>query len=1371
MSSRNISLGFSCFIFAACLLTGLPLELLAEPPAAATSQEQEQKPMPPAPEAPKRPEVRRRPVAGEEKEKSKDNTANPAPAGAKEDATQQRLNAIEQQLSEISKMIQGLKQPDNRPAAQLKTPVAASGAKPKDADLPTEIPSAFLKGVTWRSIGPANMGGRITDLAVQESDPSTWYAATASGGLIKTTNNGTTLQSLFDREKTVALGAVAVSASDPNIVWVGTGENNPRNSVSYGDGVYKSTDGGKTWKNMGLKETFQIGEIIVHPKDPNVVYVGALGRLYGPNDQRGVFKTVDGGQMWTKAFYIDDRTGIIEMQMHPTDPNTLIVAAWERLRDGFDSWPGSEVPIPDGYDGYDPIRKWGPGSGLYKTTDAGTTWRRLTEGLPSSPMGRIGLDWYRKDPNILYAVIDCENIGKGPAPLSVYLGATGVDRDGKAKILQVAKDSPAAKAGLQVGDILESSGEESITSFDQILDLMRKRKAGDSLTLNVARGSEKKELTAILTARSGGGASASTVWIGASGEDEVEGLRLTQVMAQAPSGKAGLQVDDIIIQVEDAKAQSFEKLVDLVRSKQAGDKIKLKVKRGEESLDLVVTLEDRPGTRTTAPTATNVYMGIQGQDAEGGGARLSAVTAKGPAEKVGMMVGDIVQTVNGEKVANYAKVVEILRAAKVGDSLKIVVQRATETKEFEIKLEARPLPSRPYSASLGGQAANVQDQQGAMGHEYGGVYRSTDGGQSWIRVNSVHSRPMYFSVIRVDPSNDQRVFLLGVAQYQSSDGGQTFEANLGRGVHADGHALWVDPHNGKHMIIGVDGGVYVTYDRGANWEHLNKLALGQFYHVAISPKYPYYVYGGLQDNGTWGGPSQTLNGTGPVNEDWLSVGGGDGFMCRVDPHDPELIYYTSQNGSMGRRNLKTGERASIRPPRVEGQPEIRFNWNTPFILSHANSRIFYAAGNYVFRSLDRGNNLQPISPEITLTKRGSATALSESPRNPNVLYVGTDDGALWVTRDGGSNWMEISKQLNLPAPRWVSTIEASRFADGRVYVCLDGHRSNDDEPYVYVSEDFGKTWKSIRNNLAWGTTRCLREDPVNENLLLVGTEFSVMASTDRGGHWNSLNTNLPTVPVFDFAFHPASSEVVAATHGRSLWIADLTALRQLKASHLASAPALYKPSATVRWRREPSRGSTNQRFAGSNPNAGAVIHYSLPKKAQKVSIKIHKATGELVRELPGATAVGLHRAVWDLIEQPPAAGNRGGRGGTGGGGTGSGAGGQAGQVRQATTGESNPSGESGERSEAPRLDPSRPRSRSALSGNYKVVLSVDGQETTSELRLVTDPNLQAVTDLLEATGQASGFMFESDEEDEEEEEEGKPIDSDIRDPKVPVIDQ
>jgi S1-C subfamily serine protease/photosystem II stability/assembly factor-like uncharacterized protein len=1317
------------------------------------------------------------------------------PRGGPPVRQEDRLERIEKQLSELTKALQSMK---GAPAADesKRMDTSSAPAAEKKPEWNGELSKEWLKGIRWRSIGPANMGGRIVDLAINESEPSTWWAATASGGLLKTTNNGISFSHQFDQEATVSIGAVAVAKSDANIVWVGTGENNPRNSVSYGDGVYKSVDGGKTWKNMGLKKTFQIGEIVIHPTDPNTVYVGALGRLYGPSEDRGVYKTTDGGNTWEKCFYIDDRTGVIEMQMHPSDPNTLIVTAWERLRDGFDSWPGNEVPIPDGYDGYDPIRKWGPASGIYKTTDAGKNWRKLTKGLPTSQLGRIGIDWYRKDPNILFAIVDCENIGKGPAPLNVTLGAVGSDVEGKVIIQQIYPRSPAERGGLKVGDIVEAIGSQAITSYDDILKQMKDLKSGDKMSLNVLRGSEKKTLEFTLAARSGrSSGQPSGVWFGGLGEDEENGVKLLQIVAESPAGKAGLQADDMVTEFDGKAATSWEEIVATVGSKKAGDKVKVKYVRSGDSKEVEMTMENRPapagGSAPPSQAQSRVYLGIVGQTAPAGGALLTDITKDGPAEKAGFMKGDVVKKINDKSIETYRAVTDLLRDLKVGDKLMIQVARATELKEIEVTAAERPAPTRPYTASLGGQSPNVQDQQGAKGFEYGGVYKSTDGGESWTRINSVHSRPMYFSVIRVDPNDDQKIYLLGVEQYRSLDGGITFDGNLGRGVHADGHALWIDPKDGKHMIIGVDGGVYVTYDRGGRWDHLNTMALGQFYHVAIAPKYPYFVYGGLQDNGTWGGPAISLSGRGPVNEDWLSVGGGDGFMCRVDPNDPDLVYWTSQNGAMGRRHMKTGERASIRPRTVEGQPAVRFNWNTPFILSNANSRVFYAAGNFVFRSLDRGNNLEKISPEITLTKRGSATALAESPRDTNVLYVGTDDGALWVTKDGGKEWVEIGKGLNLPAPRWVSTIEASRFADGRVYVCLDGHRSNDDEPYLFVSEDYGKTWRSIRSNIPWGSTRCLRESPVNENVLLVGTEFAVYASGNRGGHWNRLNSNLPTVAVFDFAFHPNNGEVVAATHGRSLWISDISPLHQLGGDPMKEAAVLYRPTPAIRWRREASRGTSNRSFAGENPSSGATIYYALSKKAKEVEIKIADATGQVVREIRGTNEPGLHRVNWDLITTPSArgtpregGGSRGEGSGGRGGGRREGGGGSptGGQRRGSSTPESSTQASASNPQEAvpaasgegtAEQEPAQRRgfgtggrSRPASSGSYKVILMVDGKELSEELRLLSDPNVPVLNDLTGAEWEYELWMGDVEEDSEEEEREREEAEARQRDSSI-----
>ena len=513
---------------------------------------------------------------------------------------------------------------------------------------------------------------------------------------------------------------------------------------------------------------------------------------------------------------------------------------------------------------------------------------------------------------------------------------------------------------------------------------------------------------------------------------------------------------------------------------------------------------------------------------------------------------------------------------------------------------------RPYSGGLGAQRENAQDEQGPDGFQTGGVYKSTDGGESWQRINSLNPRPMYFSQIRVDPSNENFVWVLGVSLYQSRNGGKSFTAVArNRGVHDDLHALWIDPKDGRHMIVGGDGGFYQTYDRGERWDHLNHLALGQFYNVVVDPRPIYRAYGGLQDNGSWAGPTRTLRGTGPTNEDWLSVGGGDGFVCAVDPEDPDIVYSESQGGAIQRRNLKTGERASIRPLRIPGKPPHRFNWNTPFILSKHNPSIFYCAGEYVWRSVKRGENLRVISPEITRTKHGSATALAESPRNPDVLYVGTDDGALWVTRDGGAKWVDVAGKVGLPGPRWVASIEPSRYVEGRAYVAFDAHRSNDDEPYVFVTEDFGQTWKPIRANLPVGSTRVCREDIHNHDMLYVGTEFAAWVSADRGESWTKLNNNLPTVAVHEFAQHPTSGEIVAATHGRSLWVLDVAPLRQMTAEALKAKAYLYQPNTVLNYRPEGGHegglSPSERKFAGQNPPRGAP-NLLLPREACGQSI-------------------------------------------------------------------------------------------------------------------------------------------------------------------------
>jgi photosystem II stability/assembly factor-like uncharacterized protein len=946
------------------------------------------------------------------------------------------------------------------------------------------LPADYFKALSWRSIGPANMGGRIVAVAVAESDPSTWWAATASGGLIKTTNNGITFEHQFDREATVSIGDIAVAPSNKDIVWVGTGEHNPRNSVSYGDGVYKSLDGGKTWKNMGLKKSFQIGRIVIHPKDPDIVHVGALGRLYGPNEERGLFRTTDGGKTWKQVLYVDDKTGVIELKMSPGDPESLLAATYERQRDGYDL--------------NDPIKKWGEGSGLHRSTDGGKTWTKITKGLPTSKLGRIGLDFSRKDPRTVFAIIESEKIGLGPPP------AAGI-----------------------------------------------------------------------------------------------------------------------------------------------------------------------------------AYMGITGQDRQAG-AELMSVNVGGPADRAGLKPGDIIVGIDDKPVRSYRDLTEIIRGHKGGEKVKVTRKRENDTKVIEVTLGTRGGPGappgsgadRPYGSNLGGQRENAQNEQGKDGFQYGGVYKSTDAGETWTRINSLNPRPMYFSQVRVDPSDDSNIYVLGIALYRSNNGGETFRSDAGKGAHADHHALWIDPRDGRHMILGNDGGVYVSYDRANHWDHLNTTAIGQFYHVAVDSRPLYRAYGGLQDNGTWGGPTRTRSNPGPINEDWIHIAGGDGFGCRVDPNDPDLLYFTAQWGNLGRRNLRTRDMVRFKPQAPRGSPEYRFNWNTPFVVSAHDSRIFYTAGNLIFKSTDRGRDLRPISTDITATPKGSATALAESPKNAQLLYAGTDDGYVWVTRDGGKNWSNVTKNVGLPGLRHVSSIEASRYVEGRVFVVFDAHRSDDDKPYVYVSEDYGETWKPLHGDLPkWGTTRVLREDIENPNLLYLGTEFFVFCSLDRGQTWVKLNNNLPTVAIHEIAQHPTGGEIVAATHGRSLWVLDVTALRQLTAATQSEAATLLRPATTVRWLPDPSRGRTNRRFVGDNPEPGASLYFILTKKADKVGLKIIDGSGKRVRELDAPKTPGLHRVLWDMTS---------------------------------------PVAEKPMPGEPPRGNP-------VAAGTYKVVLTVDGVELTQFLKIENDP--------------------------------------------------
>ena len=823
----------------------------------------------------------------------------------------------------------------------LFVPLSASGQE-------TPFPQ-FLEVLRPRCIGPANMSGRITEVAVYEKEPRIQYVASASGGLWKTLNNGLTWKPVFEREKTIALGAVAVCQSNPNLVWVGTGEANARNSVSWGDGVYKSVDGGKTWQHMGLKETEHIGRVVIHPQNPDIVYIAALGKLWGPNKERGVFKTSDAGKTWEHVLAINENTGCIDLAMDLDDPTLLYAAAYQVRRGVFS--------------GGNPEVQTGPGGGLFKTSDAGKTWQKMTNGLPDRPLGRCGFSIHCKNPNVVFAVV---------------------------------------------------------------------------------------------------------------------------------------------------------------------------------------------------------------------------------------------QT----------------------DKTSVTVQ---------------------------GQAANAK-----LDLDAGGIFRSDDKGQTWKHLNSLAPRPFYYGQIRVDPNDDKRLYVLGIALHLSKDGGKSFiEGNSAKGTHADYHALWINPRDSHHLVLGCDGGMNYSHDKGSTWQHLKNLPVSQFYAVGVDTRKPYRVYGGLQDNGTWGGPSSTRDPAGISIAQWFNILGYDGYYCQIHPKDNDILYCEGQYGILYRKNVRTGGSAYIRPhldsdeettnldpPRPNGTPDFRFNWCSPILQSpYADDEVFYG-GNVVFVTKNRGDTWQIASPDLTRGKPGpnvrkahTVTTIAASTLEDHLLYAGTDDGKIWVCKNWKQKaWTDLSDTIpNLPQSRWITRLEASRFVKGTVYLSVDRHRNDDRKPYLFKSTDHGYSWVSITGNLPEdGPIHVIREDPVNRDLLYVGTEFGLFISPNGGKSWYK-QKHLPSVPVHDLVVHGRDRELVIGTHGRGIWIMDVLPLQELNSQALQQEVHLYAIRPATAFRRLFKQNLGIQNFFGENAPYGARIFFHLrDKAAAPPTVTILDAAGKTVVELKATTAAGLHQLTWSL---------------------------------------------------------------------------------------------------------------------------------------------
>ncbi len=796
-----------------------------------------------------------------------------------------------------------------------------------------KIDSYIFGGIEARAIGPATMGGRISSMDVVRTDRLTIYVGAASGGIWKSVNGGTTFKSIFD-DYNQSIGALTVDRSNTDVVWVGTGEPWTRNSISVGDGVYKTTDGGENWEHLGLENSEHVSKIVIDPTDGETVYVCVTGHLWDSNEERGVFKTTDGGKSWKKILYVDEDTGCGDLAMDPQEPDILYAGMWQ-----FRRWPHF-------------FKSGGPGSGLHKTTDGGKTWRRITQGLPEGELGRIAIAVAPSRPSVVYATVESEKTG---------------------------------------------------------------------------------------------------------------------------------------------------------------------------------------------------------------------------------------------------------------------------------------------------------------------LYRSNDLGETWRWVGStgaVEGRPFYFSLLLVDPTDFNRVYKPGGSTSVSNDGGQTF-SGLGGGTHADHHAFWIDPDNPDFLLVGTDGGLYSSYDRGVHWNFLQALPISQFYQVSFDMEDPYNVYGGLQDNGTWMGPSQTPSGV--QNKHWDNIGFGDGFHAHVDRQDSDIVYVEWQGGRILRMRKSTGEAKDIKPLPEEGDPEYRFNWNTPIHLSPNRTDTLYVGGQFLFRSRDRGESWEKISPDVTtddpakqrqiesggLTPDNSTAenhctiyTISESPLSENVIWVGTDDGNLQVTRDGGQTWENVVDRVpDLPACTWVTQVEASRHQQGTAYVTFDGHRTGDMKPHVYKTADYGATWTSLVTDKIEGYCLSVCEDLVSPDLLFLGTEFGLYISIDGGVQWARFKEKLPKVGVRAMAIHPREHDLIIATHGRGIYIIDdITPLRHLTPEVIESDAALLptRPS-RMRIPANVQEFPGNDEFVGGNPPPGAQIVYYLKKRHLfgDLKVEVYDEQDRLVSRLPGARRRGLNRVNWFMREKPP----------------------------------------------------------------------------------------------------------------------------------------
>lgn len=856
---------------------------------------------------------------------------------------------------------------------------------------------SIFKEYPVRNVGPVVMSGRVTDIAVHEGRPSHFYVAYASGGVFETINSGNTMSPVFDNQGSLTIGDIAISRADNNILWVGTGENNSSRSSYAGAGIYKSTDGGKNWTFAGLRGSQHIGRIVTHPTNPDIAWVASMGPLYSMNDVRGVYKTTDGGSTWTKTLNPPDSTGVIDLIIHPENPEILWASTWQRFRQ---AWNFQEA---------------GPGSAIYKSIDGGETWSTSMNGFPAGRfVGRIGIDVSTSNPDILYAFLDNQKETK-------------------------TKKEEDKKEGLTRADFVDMDKKE----FQELDD---------------------KELEAFL------------------------------------------------------RDNSFPK-------KYTAARVKLDVKEGKYE-----------------PKALSDYLGD----------------------------------------ANAAL----------------------------------------FDTDINGAE----------------VYKSTDGGASWNMVNSyaldnlIFTYGYYFGEVRVSPANPDEVYIMGVPALKSKDGGKTWKPVAeNQPVHVDHHALWIDPADTGHLLLGNDGGLYESHDGGTNFIHHNVVPVGQFYTVAVDMEEPYHIYGGLQDNGVFTGSSK---GKPDDNTYWERIFGGDGMHVQVDPRNSDLVYTGFQFGNYFRIDRSKNDYNRITPRHDVGEERYRYNWNTPLEMSHHNPDIIYFGSQKLSRSFDQGKTWTPVSPDLTNEKPeqqkgdvpySTLTTIAESPLDFNTVWIGTDDGNVQVTKDGGASWSNVSR--GLPARRWVSEVHASHHDPATAYVSLNGYRYDEFKTYLYKTSDYGKTWKPVKGNLPEDVANIIIQDPKEPDILYAGLDHGTFISFDDGKKWHLLN-QIPNVASYSMLVHPRDLDLVVATHGRSIFVTDVKPLH--KVSSQREKPILAMETEPVSF--SDSWGNRSAPYRNINEPEVQWMYWIGDQSAsqENVTLEVKDNNDKVIKELADEGSYGFNTFSWNL---------------------------------------------------------------------------------------------------------------------------------------------